>query len=179
MKVNKVVGKICIALGMVSAGLNVSGETFQQLIGPVKVGEVKAGGEIQTPFIVWGGDVATFYANGGLKTKSNSIFAKQGLKLNMVPGDDFVQQVRDYMTGKSPLLRGTFRMMGMASEVIGSDPRTKGVVLFQMTWSAGDHAVSRERLKTIKDLKGAKVCLQRGGPHEGFLDDLLSDAGLT
>jgi ABC-type nitrate/sulfonate/bicarbonate transport system substrate-binding protein len=179
VKVNKVVGKICIALGIVSTGLNVSGETFQQLVGPVKVGEVKAGGAIQTPFIVWGGDVATFYANGGLKTKSNSIFAKQGLKLNMVPGDDFVQQVRDYMTGKSPLLRGTFRMMGMASEVIGSDPRTKGVVLFQMTWSAGDHAVSRERLKTIKDLKGAKVCLQRGGPHEGFLDDLLSDAGLT
>ncbi|MBM4152650.1 MAG: hypothetical protein FJ220_03895 [Kiritimatiellaceae bacterium] len=70
-------------------------------------------------------------------------------------------------------------MIGMASEVIGSDPRTKGVVLFQMTWSAGDHAVARERIKTLKDLKGATVCLQRGGPHEGLLDDLLSDAGLS
>ena len=41
--------------------------------------------------------------------------------------DDFVQQVRDYLSGKSPFLRGTFRMIGMASEVIGADPRTKGV----------------------------------------------------
>jgi len=131
------------------------------------------------PFIVWGGDVATFHANAGLKTRPDSIFAKQGLDVKLVPGDDFVQQVRDYMTGKSPFLRGTFRMIGMASEVIGADPRTKGVVLFQLTWSAGDHAVVRERVKTLKDLKGAKVCLQKGGPHEGLLDDLLHDAGLT
>lgn len=174
------VGKSIVAIGLCMAMTVMAGaETFQQLMGPVTVGDVKSSGQIQAPFIVWGGDVATFHANGGLKTASDSIYGKQGLSLNLVPGDDFIQQVRDYMSGKSPLLRGTFRMMGMASEVIGSDPRTKGVVLFQMTWSAGDHAVARDRLKTIKDLKGAKVCLQRGGPHEGLLDDLLKDAGLT
>jgi hypothetical protein len=154
-------------------------ESFRSLVGNVKVGEVRNVAQVQTPFIVWGGDVATFYANGGLKTKSGTIFSKQGLNLNLGPGDDFIQQVRDYLSGKSPLLRGTFRMMGMASEVIGSDPRTKGVVLFQLTWSAGDHAVARENIKTIKDLKGAKVCLQKGGPHEGLLDDLLHDANLS
>lgn len=174
------VGKSIVAIGLCMAMTVMAGaETFQQLMGPVTVGDVKSSGQIQAPFIVWGGDVATFHANGGLKTASDSIYGKQGLSLSLVPGDDFIQQVRDYMSGKSPLLRGTFRMMGMASEVIGSDPRTKGVVLFQMTWSAGDHAVARDRLKTIKDLKGAKVCLQRGGPHEGLLDDLLKDAGLT
>lgn len=174
------VGKSFVAIGLCMAMTVMAGaETFQQLMGPVTVGDVKSSGQIQAPFIVWGGDVATFHANGGLKTASDSIYGKQGLSLSLVPGDDFIQQVRDYMSGKSPLLRGTFRMMGMASEVIGSDPRTKGVVLFQMTWSAGDHAVARDRLKTIKDLKGAKVCLQRGGPHEGLLDDLLKDAGLT
>lgn len=173
-------GKSGIALGLlffITAGAGA--QTFQELVGPVKVEEVKGTASLQVPFIVWGGDVATFHANGGLKTAADSIYGQQGLSLNLVPGDDFVQQVRDYLSGRSPLLRGTFRMMGMASEVIGSDPRTKGVVLFQMTWSAGDHAVAREKLKTIRDLKGATICLQRGGPHEGLLDDLLNDAGLT
>ncbi|MBN1674729.1 MAG: hypothetical protein JXR37_27035 [Kiritimatiellae bacterium] len=154
-------------------------ETFRDLVGNVKVGKAPGTETVQVPFIVWGGDVATFHANGGLKTKPGSIYEKQGLNLQLKPGDDFIQQVRDYLAGKSPLLRGTFRMIGMASEVIGSAPATKGVVLFQMTWSAGDHAVARERVKTIKDLKGAKVCLQKGGPHEGLLDDLLHDAGLA
>ncbi len=175
--VKKVPGKVWMAAAVLAV-CAAQGETFRSLVGNVPVGETKSAAEVQVPFIVWGGDVPTFHANGGLKTAAGSIYAQQGLKLNMVPGDDFIQQVRDYMSGKSPLLRGTFRMMGMASEVIGSDPKTKGIVLFQMTWSAGDHAVARDHLKTIKDLKGAKVCLQKGGPHEGLLDDLLSDAGL-
>lgn len=154
-------------------------KSFGSLVGNVEVGAVTTAKTKKVPFIVWGGDVATFHANGGLTTRPNSIFANQGLDVQLTPGDDFVQQVRDYMSGESPFLRGTFRMIGMASEVIGSDPRTKGVVLFQMTWSAGDHAVSREHIGTIKDLKGAKVCLQRGGPHEGLLDDLLQDSGLS
>lgn len=157
----------------------VAKESFQDLVGKVAVGPAGNTTQVQVPFIVWGGDVATFHANGGLKTQPKSIFSQQNLNVNLVPGDNFVQQVRDYLSGKSPLLRGTFRMMGMASEVIGSDPRTKGVVLFQLTWSAGDHAVARSKIRTIKDLKGAKVCLQKGGPHEGLLDDLLRDAGLT
>lgn len=174
----------CLSAGLLVLACTTLGATAQQsfrdLVGAnAAIGAAGNTANVQVPFIVWGGDVATFHANGGLSTKPGTIYAKQGLSLNLVPGDDFVQQVRNYMSGKSPLLRGTFRMMGMASEVIGSDPRTKGVVLFQLTWSAGDHAVAREKIKTLKDLKGAKVCLQRGGPHEGLLDDLLKDAGLT
>ena len=123
--------------------------------------------------------MATFFGNGGLKTKSGTIFDQQGLNLNLVPGDDFVGQVRDYLSGKSPFLRGTFRMMGMASEVIGSDPRTKGVVILQMTWSAGDHMVSRGNIKTVADLKGKTLAIQQGGPHVGMLDDILRTANLS
>ena len=77
--------------------------------------------------------------------------------------------MRDYRAGKSPFLRGTFHMIGLASEVIGSDPRTKGVVILQMTWSAGDHLVARAHLKTVADLKGKTIVLQQGGPHVGML----------
>ena len=152
---------------------------FSELVGQGAIGSVKTGRSLQLPYIIWGGDMATFYANGGLKTKSGSIFQKQGLNFNMVPGDDFIQQVRDYRSGKSPFLRGTYRMMGQASEVIGSDPRTKGVVIMQMTWSAGDHMVAREGVKTVTDLRGKTVAVQQGGPHIGMLDDVLKTAQLS
>jgi ABC-type nitrate/sulfonate/bicarbonate transport system substrate-binding protein len=152
---------------------------FQELVGAGNVGPVTQVAPLQVPFITWGGDMATFYANGGLATKAGTIFQKQGLNVKLLPGDDFVQQVRDYRAGKTPFLRGTFHMIGLASEVIGSDPRTKGVVILQMTWSAGDHMIARQNVKTVTDLKGKTVALQQGGPHVGMLDDVLKTAKLT
>ena len=151
---------------------------FRELVGAGAVGAVSQAGALQIPFITWGGDMATFYGNGGLTTKAGSIFQKQGLNLRLTAGDDFVQQVRDYRAGKSPFLRGTFHMVGLASEAIGSDPRTKGVVILQMTWSSGDHMIARTNVKTVTDLKGKTIALQTGGPHVGMLDDILKAAKL-
>ena len=152
---------------------------FLDLVGPGPVGPVTQTSPLQVPYITWGGDMATFYANGGLSTKADTLFQKQGLSLKLTAGDDFVQQVRDYRAGKTPFLRGTFHMIGLASEVIGADPRTKGVVILQMTWSAGDHMVARQPIRTVADLKGKTVALQQGGPHVGMLDDVLRTAKLT
>ena len=63
---------------------------FSSMVGKVKVGAVDASGPLQVPFITWGGDMATFFANGGTKTKSGSIFNRQGLDLRLKAGDDFV-----------------------------------------------------------------------------------------
>jgi len=160
-----------------------SQELFSGITGPLDVKEVQNSGPVNVPYITWGGDAATFYANGGLETKPDSIYGKSGLKLKLTVGDDFVQQVKDYMGGKSPYLRGTFRMLGQASEVIGSDPRTKPVIIMQLSWSAGDHIVSRKELKTLNDLKreGKKIRIacQQGGPHVGLLYDALAAAQLT
>ena len=154
--------------------------SFKTLVGDVKVGDVSDTGPTQLPYITWGGDVATFHANGGgLTTNKDSIFGKAGLDFKLVPGDDFVQQVRDYMSGKSPYLRGTFRMVSMASELMNSDPRTKPVMVYQLTWSAGDHIVGTAEIKTLNDLKGKRVALQQGGPHLGLLADSLAAAGMT
>lgn len=153
-------------------------QSFKELVGPVKVREVKSTSPIQTGFILFGADIATFYANGGLKTQSGTIFDKQGLNLNLVPGDDFVQQVRDYMEGKTPFLRGTFRMIGMASEVLNSDPRTEPVMIIHLTYSLGDHMVVREDIMEIEDLKGKKIVFQRPGPHDGMIYDILESGQL-
>src|SRR6185436_5558546 len=152
---------------------------FLDLVGAGPVGPTPPAISLQVPYITWGGDMATFHGNGGLTTKAGSLFQKQGLNLRLVAGDDFVQQVRDYRAGKSPFLRGTFHMIGLASEVIGADPRTKGVVILQMTWSAGDHMVARANVRTVSDLKGKTIVLQQGGPHVGMLDDVLKSAQLT
>ncbi|HNT33983.1 MAG TPA: hypothetical protein PKH07_03190 [bacterium] len=173
----KTLAVLTLCLALVPAAM--AEEEFKTTVGPVRIGEVKDTAPLIVPYITWGGDMATFYANGGLTTQPNTLFQKQGLNLKLVAGDNFIQQVRDYMEGKTPLLRGTMRMMGLASEVIGSDPRTKGVVILQMTWSAGDHMVVRETVKTVTDLKGKTLVLQKGGPHVGMLDDILKTAQLS
>jgi len=172
-----------IALGLL-AGLALAGpvqgqtEKFSKLVGPVKMAAVQKADVYELPFIFWGGDVATFHANGGLETKPDSLFGKLGLKFKLTNGDDFVAQVKNYVEGKTPFIRGTFSQLGQASEVLNTDPKTKPVVFLQLTWSAGDHMVARPTCKTLNDLKGKKIALQKGGPHVGMLDDILRTAGL-
>jgi NMT1/THI5 like len=169
-----------VVLSLALPALNQAEEPFSKTVGDVKVGDVKvtAKDAIDLPFLTWGGDVATFMANGDKETtKSGSPFDKLGLKFKMVNGDDFVAQVKNYLEGKTPFLRGTISQIGQASEVLGKDPRTKPVVFLQLTWSAGDHMVSRG-VKTLNDLKGKTIALQEGGPHIGMLDDALNSAKL-
>lgn len=168
----------CLAFALCLPSAFASG-SFSKLVGKVSVGSVAAPGKVTVPYITWGGDMVTFYANGGLKTQPGSLYQRQGLDLNLVAGDDFPAQVRNYVSGKSPFLRGTLRMIGMASEVIHQDPRTQGVVLMQLTWSAGDHMVSRGHIKSVNQLRGKTVVLQQGGPHVGMLDDILKSAQLS
>lgn len=176
----RICGILCVLLASFGLSFAQDGQkTFESTLGNVPVGSTFETDNItQIPFLTWGGDVATFVANGGLTTAKDSIYSKAGLTVKLVNGDDFQQQVRDYISGKSPYLRGTIHMLGLASEIINRDPRTKPVIVMQLTWSAGDHIVSREAIKTLNNLKGKKVCLQSGGPHLGLLDDSLKAAGL-
>ncbi len=145
-----------------------------------KVQDVKSEGAVQVPLITWGGDIATILANGNSKnTAAGSIFAKQNLKLKLTRIDDFKQQVEAYMQGETPYLRGTMGMVNMAAELLNSDPRTKPIIIYQMTWSnGGDCLVAKSGIKSAKDLKGKTIALQAYGPHVDYLAKLLRDAGL-
>jgi ABC-type nitrate/sulfonate/bicarbonate transport system substrate-binding protein len=168
---------LCLSLSLAAPAH--AQQNFRELVGNVPIGNVGKNATVTVPYLTWGGDVATFQANGDLKTTPDSHFKKLGLDLQLVPGDNFVQQVKDYLAGKTPLLRGTLHMLGQASEVLGDDPRTKPVVILQLSWSAGDHIVARKELRNLNELKGKKIAVQQGGPHVGLLYDSLSAAQLT
>ncbi|MEC8556950.1 MAG: ABC transporter substrate-binding protein [Planctomycetota bacterium] len=168
-----------LMLAVFSATSLFAQQSFKELVGNVSVQPVNEPGFVNVPFITWGGDVATFHANGNLNTQASSIFKQSQLNVKLTPGDDFVGQVKNYLSGKSPFLRGTFRMIGQASEVVGADPRTKPVIVLQLSWSAGDHIIAREGIKSLNDLKGKKIACQQGGPHVGLLYDSMAAAQLS
>jgi ABC-type nitrate/sulfonate/bicarbonate transport system substrate-binding protein/outer membrane protein OmpA-like peptidoglycan-associated protein len=144
------------------------------------VGEV-AGGPVQVPLITWGGDIATIHANGNTRrTAPRSIFGRAGLDLKLVREDEFPEQVKAYLKGRSPYLRGTLGMLNMAAELLSRDPRTRPVVVYQLTWSAGgDALVVTSGIRSAADLKGKRIALQAYGPHVDYLSKILADAGLS
>lgn len=150
-------------------------ENFADLVGFTTAEPMKPKEAIEVPFLTWGGDAATFHANGAAKTLPDSIYGELGLNLELVNGDDFVTQVKRYLKGETPFLRGTVRMIGIAAEAIAE---TEPVMFLQLTWSAGDHMVSRKTVGTLNELKGKKIALQSDGPHVGMLADILDAARL-
>ncbi len=148
-------------------------------LGKVSVREVAAG-PTQVPIITWGGDIATVLANGNqAATARGSIFAARGLDLRLVREDIFSKQIEAYLGGKSPYLRGTVGMLNLAADALARDPRTRPVVIYQLTWSAGgDALVVKPGIGSAKDLKGKTIALQAYGPHVDYMTKILADAGL-
>jgi ABC-type nitrate/sulfonate/bicarbonate transport system substrate-binding protein/outer membrane protein OmpA-like peptidoglycan-associated protein len=149
------------------------------VVGATAVKDVAAG-TTQVPIITWGGDIATLLGNGNqAATQPGSIFATEGLDLKLVREDVFAKQLESYLSGRSPYLRGTVGMVNLAADALEKDPRTKPVVIYQMTWSAGgDALVVKSGIGSARDLKGRTIALQAYGPHVDYLAKILSDAGL-
>ncbi len=144
------------------------------------VGVVKSGA-LQVPFITWGGDIPTIFANGNKKnTQKESLFSKAGLQITLKREDSFTSQLESYLRGDSPFLRGTLGMINLASDLLSKDPRTKPIVIYQLSWSAGgDALVVSKGIKKAVDLRGKRIALQAYGPHVSYLNKVLHDANLS
>ncbi len=147
----------------------------------VRVADAPAAtGQVMVPMITWGGDAATLHGNGGMTTSPDSLFGGAGLDIRLEKEDDFVAQVRNYLEGRTPFLRGTMGMINTYSEVLNADPRTRPVVFLQLTWSTGgDCLVVREGVRSPRDLRGKTILIQQYGPHVEYMDQILRDAGLS
>jgi outer membrane protein OmpA-like peptidoglycan-associated protein len=147
-----------------------------------KPSDVKSSDPVVLPIITWGGDIATIFANGNSEiTTQNSIFGKSGLKFKLARIDDFTKQVAMYVSGETPYLRGTLGMINESLDVLSRDPRTKPIVIYQLTWSSGgDCLVVKEGINSVKDLRGKKIAAQGHGPHMvDYIGTILKDGGLT
>jgi NMT1/THI5 like len=94
--------------------------------------------------------------------------------------DRLAKQLEDFLSCKTPFLRGTLGMVAQASDLLNADPRTKPVVIYQLTWSeGGDVLVVKDGIKEPKDLAGKKIVLQAYGPHVDYLTTVLKSAGIS
>ena len=145
------------------------------------VGAVKSSSEIKMPMLTWGGDAVTIYANGNsTATQPDSLFAKAGLNIKLARQDNFQQQLQEYISGETPFLRCTVGMCNQAIELLSQDPRTKPVIIYQLTWSKGsDGLVAKKGLMNVKYLKGKTISLQAYGPHVDFLTTILDDKNIS
>ncbi len=172
---------LALSLPLAAAPKTVRFEAMNKQLAGTPVRDYRPGSTIKLPLITWGGDIATILANGDArKTQRGSIFANAGLNVELVREDVFANQVKAYMKGESPYLRGTLGMINMASELLSADPRTKPVVIYQLTWSAGGDALAvNGKIRTAGDLKGKTIGVQAYGPHVYYMSRLLADAGLS
>ena len=179
------VATLVVALMFVTSVVNaaptyIQSKPLTQVI-KTPVGKVVNGTAVTVPLITWGGDINTIYANGNSRTtRSGSIFEQQGLKFTLKREDVFSKQVENYLSGKSPYLRGTLGMINMAADLLNRDPRTAPVIIYQHTESSGgDALVVKSGIKTAKDLVGKTIAVQAYGPHVDYLAKVLSDARLS
>jgi ABC-type nitrate/sulfonate/bicarbonate transport system substrate-binding protein len=155
-------------------------QPLDSLIADAAVAEVTVESPLLLPVDARGGDIATILANGGrAETQPGSLFDDAGLAFRLVNSDSFTTQILNYLAGRSPFLRGTVGMISMAAEALSRDPRTRPVVIYQATWSAGgDALVVKADITAVKDLKDRTIALQAYGPHLDYLLKILADAGL-
>lgn len=176
---------ICLSL-IATIAMGASVQPLDSII-KARVGDVRGSGTITLPIITWGGDIATIYANGNSEnTTQGSLFGKAGLKFKLARMDDFQKQVDLYMSGGTPYLRGTLGMINAAMDVLDRDPRTKPIIVYQLTWSSGgDCMVVKDGINSVGDLKpkGDKkktIAVQAYGPHMvDYVGAVLRDGGLS
>lgn len=180
MKIKKSFYGIILALIMVMAAATSckKKEAADSGQADVNVGEVKGGDAVRVPLIAWGADIITVNANGKSgKTIKNSLFDKAGLTIDLFREDDFNKQVDLYLKGDIAFLRGTMGMINGSIEKLNASQNTQPVLIFQHSWSAGgDALVVKPGIRSVNELKGKRIAIQKNGPHVDYLLKLLKDA---
>jgi len=176
---------ITIASALMLGAVSVYGQKLEQKpltdVIQVPTGPANTADTWKVPMIAWGGDLQEIEANGGeLSTKAGSIFASEGLSLELFREDDFRKQVELYKKGEINFLRGTVGMLNAATELLNRDKATQFEVIYLLTRSTGgDALVAKSNIKSAKDLKGKTIAVQAYGPHVDYLTTILRSVGLS
>ncbi len=135
---------------------------------------------VEFPINMWIGWLPIVAANRGFKPNEESVFFKKfGFKVNLKLIDDPVVARDAYASGQSHVLWGTLDMMALFAPGLMKDSRTAPRIYQQIDWSAGgDGIVVRDRVKSVRDLKGKIVVYAQNSPSQYYLNALLISAGI-
>jgi ABC-type nitrate/sulfonate/bicarbonate transport system substrate-binding protein/outer membrane protein OmpA-like peptidoglycan-associated protein len=133
----------------------------------------------KVPVITWGADEATILANGNSRTtQPGSIFAQEGLNIELFREDNFARAVDKVISGETPYLRGTSDMIMSALEALKAQGIEMEVIYVLSRSTGGDTITVRsDMVKTAADLCGKPIGVQLYGPHMYYLATVLKDAG--
>ena len=135
---------------------------------------------VQFPINVWIGWLPIVAANHGFAPNPDSVFAKKyGFQVNLKLIDDPVAARDAYAAGQSHILWGTLDMMTLFAPELMRDSRTAPRIYQQIDWSSGgDGIVVRDRVHSVKDLKGKTIVYAQNSPSQYFINNLLLNAGI-
>lgn len=146
-----------------------------------KKGPVDNASALLVPMITWAADGVTVTANGGTSPTPNSPLARAvGRPVDLKVIDDFDKQVENYVTGRSPFLRGTADMIALVAQALKEkDEGLEPVIFLQLSTSTGADGFVGVGIERLTDLKGKTIVTQLNGPHLSLVGNMLKDAGLS
>jgi NitT/TauT family transport system substrate-binding protein len=129
---------------------------------------------------VWAGWAPIVHANQGFKP--GKVWQTPGgdkFKVELVLIDDPVAMRDAFAAGNIHIGWATVDMLPLFLESLHKDSRAMPRVFQQIDWSnGGDGIVVRDRIKSIRDLKGETVVLAQNSPSQFFLLNALINGGV-
>jgi len=177
-------GKILIFLlgvGLIGYAANKYGWVdFSKLFG--SKGKATASGEtnnVRVRVNIWVGCVGGLVANGGLDTVPGSIYDGKGLKVSFKIIDDWTEGAAALATDNVDIMLTTADVW---SKDFGQfqDKNVHAHAFFMVDWSRGaDGVIGKQGIKSIEDLRGAKIAYAQYTPSHFLIWNGLKNSGLT
>lgn len=179
MRMSRTVVSAALALGFSAPALAVDyvdGSPLADVMNP-SVQACRSSDSLTLPMRTSGVDTVVLFANDyQLEPADDGEFAKNDLDITLTLQNDIREQLKDYLSCKTPIMRGTQGMMNAVADLTENDPRTKQVAFYQHGFSNGaDSIVVRPGINGAEDLSGKTIVTQAYGPHLSYLARILAD----
>lgn len=127
----------------------------------------------------FGGYTSLFAANGGNISKDGSYFANAGLNVEILIEDEDDKIIEDFKNGKIDFFAMTVNKMAMVANELKKSNINVVIPYFLDTSTGGDGIVTDANIKTVRDLKNAKIGLAKNSVSTAIPVWLLNESGLS
>ncbi len=179
MRMSRMAAVAVFALGASSPALAIDyldgGPLVDQLNPSVQ--DCRPSESLTLPMRSSGVDTVVLSANDyQMTTADDGEFAKNDLEVTLTLENDIREQLKDYLSCETPIMRGTQGMLNAVADLTENDPRTSQVAFYQHGFSNGaDAIVVRSGINGAEDLSGKTIVTQAYGPHLSYLARILAD----